>query len=42
MELLRVQTHELISPEIRRELVHSKCRDSEGEIPQGSGVMEDD
>ena len=42
MELLRVQTHELISPEIRRELVHSKCRDSEGEIPQGSGLMEDD
>ncbi|XP_062605580.1 bystin-like [Saccostrea cucullata] len=42
MELLRAQTHDKITPEIRRELVHSKCRDTEGEPPGGSGVMEDD
>lgn len=42
MELLRAHTHELITPEIRRELVHSKCRDVEGEMPQGSGVMEEE
>lgn len=42
MELLRAHTHELITPEIRRELVHSKCRDVEGEMPQGSGAMEEE
>lgn len=29
MELLRSHTHELITPETRRELVNSKCRDVE-------------
>lgn len=42
MELLRAHTHEQITPEIRRELVHSKCRDIEGEMPQGSGAMEEE
>lgn len=42
MELLRAHTHEQITPEIRRELVHSKCRDVEGEMPQGSGAMEEE
>ncbi len=31
MELLRAHTHSQITPEIRRELVNSKCRDDEGE-----------
>lgn len=29
IELLRVQVHEVITPEVRRELVSSKCRDLE-------------
>jgi essential nuclear protein 1 len=29
MELLRAHTHEQITPEIRRELIHSKRRDVE-------------
>ncbi|XP_046363047.2 bystin-like [Haliotis rufescens] len=29
MELLRVQTHPTLTGEIRRELIHSKCRDAE-------------
>lgn len=40
MELLRVHTHEEITTEVRRELVHSKCRDLE--VGEGStGQMED-
>ena len=31
MELLRVQSHEQITPEVRRELMNSKCRDLEVE-----------
>lgn len=42
MDLLRAQTHIQITPEIRRELVHAKCRDVEGEPPGSSGSMEDD
>ncbi|CAH1773639.1 unnamed protein product [Owenia fusiformis] len=35
MELLRVHVHEQITPEIRRELVNSKCRGEEGNpVPQ--------
>lgn len=29
MELLRVHVHDKITPEIRREIMHSKCRDAE-------------
>ncbi|XP_033126899.1 bystin-like [Anneissia japonica] len=29
MDLLRAHTHESITPEVRRELLHSKCRDAE-------------
>ena len=36
LELLRVHVHEQITPEIRRELVNSKCRDLE----VGEGVGE--
>ncbi|XP_015277131.1 PREDICTED: bystin [Gekko japonicus] len=34
LELLRFQSHPQISPEIRRELVNSKCRDVEGMQPE--------
>lgn len=34
LELLRAHTHELITPEIRRELQHAKCRDLEVGEPQ--------
>ena len=27
LELIRVKSHPQMSPEIRREIVHSKCRD---------------
>lgn len=33
LELLRFHSHAQISPEIRRELVNSKCRDVEGMQP---------
>ena len=33
MELLKVQFHDKITPEIRRELQHAKCRDEEIEEP---------
>ncbi|XP_060069999.1 bystin-like [Ylistrum balloti] len=41
LELLRVHSHGLITPEIRRELQHSKCRDKEvgeGGEPMASGT----
>ena len=34
IDLLRAKSHEHITPECRRELVHSKCRDEETEEPQ--------
>ncbi|XP_054838000.1 bystin [Eublepharis macularius] len=34
LELLKFQSHPQISPEIRRELVNSKCRDVEGMQPE--------
>lgn len=48
LELLRVHSHGLITPEIRRELQHSKCRDKElgedvmADEPTGSGMMVSD
>ena len=33
MELLRAQSHSTITPEVRRELMNSKCRDTEAPIP---------
>ncbi len=33
MELLRAQTHAVITPEVRRELMSSKCRDTEAPVP---------
>lgn len=33
LELLKHQSHPSITPEIRRELQHAKCRDVEGEEP---------
>ena len=33
LELLKVQFHDKITPEIRRELQHAKCRDEEIEEP---------
>ncbi|XP_035693133.1 bystin-like [Branchiostoma floridae] len=33
IDLLRAQTHEQITPEIRRELLNSKCRDEETDEP---------
>ncbi|XP_072032267.1 bystin-like [Amphiura filiformis] len=33
MELLRVQCHSVITPDVRRELMNSKCRDSEAPMP---------
>ena len=38
LELLRVHVHEQITPEIRRELTNSKCRDVE--IGEGAGIRE--
>lgn len=38
-ELLRVQIHELITPEVRRELAHSKCRDLEAGDGAGSTMF---
>ncbi|XP_070533790.1 bystin-like [Ptychodera flava] len=35
MDLLRNQNHEQITPDIRRELLHSKCRDEETDQPMG-------
>ncbi|XP_071959566.1 bystin-like [Antedon mediterranea] len=34
MELLRAHPHETITPEVRRELMHSKCRDAEDMITE--------
>merc|ERR1711922_76587 len=33
MELLKFQQHEKITPEVRRELQHAKCRDEEMDEP---------
>ena len=33
LELLKVQFHNKITPEIRRELQHAKCQDEEIEEP---------
>ena len=33
MELLKIQQHHRITPEIRRELIHAKCRDQEMDEP---------
>ena len=33
LELLRIHSHSQITPEIRRELVNSKCRDEETAQP---------
>lgn len=32
--LLRFQSHESITPEVRRELQHAKCRDLEDQVPK--------
>jgi len=37
LDLLRVQSHHSITPEIRRELQHAQCRD---ETPGGATSME--
>lgn len=39
LELLRVHSHEQITPEVRRELLHSKCRDLEVGEGAESGLM---
>jgi len=38
LELLKIQNHHLISEEIRRELVHSKCRDEEMDEPPAAAM----
>ena len=35
LELLKVQVHHKITPEIRRELQHAQCRDVEMDEPMG-------
>lgn len=39
MELLKHQGHFKITPEIRRELVHAKCRDQEADEPMAEPTM---
>ncbi|WAR16694.1 BYST-like protein [Mya arenaria] len=42
MEVLRAHTHEHITPEVRRELVNSKCRDLETSEPSAGFAEMDD
>jgi hypothetical protein len=39
LELLKHQTHHLISAEVRRELVNAKCRDVEMDEPMDEPAM---
>merc|ERR1712029_746682 len=41
LDLIKIQTHHQISEEIRRELVHSKCRDEELDEPPASAMAMD-
>lgn len=41
LTLLKAQSHETITPEVRRELVNSKCRDKEIDgPPPGMDIMD--
>merc|ERR1739838_65185 len=41
LDLIKIQNHHQISEEIRRELVHSKCRDEEMDEPPASVMAMD-
>ncbi len=41
LELLRAHKHHVITPEIRRELVNSRCRDAETFEARGISMDED-